>query len=278
MGRHTHYGVHSGKVMKDLDLKRYVIVKQSTRRKMLSQLEQDTAFLERNNVMDYSLLMGIHFVKIAFKEEAAGSLAESEDGDDSKYGGPPGDEDDFYGGVRSSCIEGPGIYYFGLIDVMQKYSWRKQLETWWKQFVLRKDVEGISCVEPALYRRRFMKYMRSIVISDSHYYRELDLKVDRFGDEAVLIYPPRKVLRQNMRDIYQRRRSAVPSLDLGRHDYILRASTFQNEQNQESLADLTHRGSGTVGTPTALRLLEITEDTSKAIGTAQVQPEPHFSL
>ena len=60
VGRYTHYGVHSGKVMKDMDLKRYIIVDKATRTTMLKQMDRDTAFLERCNVMDYSLLMGIY--------------------------------------------------------------------------------------------------------------------------------------------------------------------------------------------------------------------------
>ena len=210
-----------------MDLKRYVIMEKSTRKKMLKQLAKDTAFLERNNVMDYSLLMGIYFMKITFQDNASArrTVQDSDDEEDLKLGGGA---DDFYGGVRSSCIEGPGIYYFGLIDMMQRYSWRKRFETWWKQFVLRKDVKGISCVEPTLYRRRFMKYMRSIIISDNQYYARINLQRDGFGKESVMIYPPQKVLQQNMRSIYQRRRSSLPSLSLtmDRHDTILRMNAY----------------------------------------------------
>jgi len=253
VGRYTHYGVHSGKVMKDLDLKRYVIMDKSTRKKMLRQLDRDTAFLERNNVMDYSLLMGIYFMKIAFRESPLRPLRtlDSIDSDDSKQSQPVWNEQDFYGGVRASCIEGPGIYYFGLIDMMQKYSWRKKLETWWKHIVLRKDVEGISCVAPDLYRRRFMKYMRSIIISDHQYYRELQLRRDQFGEEHVTIYPPRKVLHQNMRDMQQRRRSCVPSIDL-QHAGLKRC-TFQNEEQAHN-AGVSLQNWMEEETPTPVRL------------------------
>merc|ERR1712083_750407 len=58
--------------------------------------------------------------------------------------------------------------------------------------------------------------------------------------EQVMIYPPRKVLQQNMQSIYLRRRSNLPSLDLQNHP-ILRFSTFQrdtvelNDENRCSL-------------------------------------------
>lgn len=184
-------------------------------------------------------------MKITFKENAAArsrhSAPDIHEEDDSKcVGGIAGtavpvprsshcstqsvaEREDFYGGVRSSCIEGPGIYYFGLIDMMQKYSWKKHVETWWKGSVLGQG-EGISCVEPHLYRRRFMKYMQSIIISDHQYYAELNLKREKFGDERVMIFPPQKVLRKNIKDLCHRRRSVYPSLD--QRSVIPRLSTY----------------------------------------------------
>merc|ERR1712154_26635 len=104
-------------------------------------------------------------------------------------------------------------------------------ETWWKRFVLRNDVEGISCVPPALYRKRFMKYMRSIIISDHQYYRELNLQKDQFGDEKVMIYPPRKVMRQSMYEMQKRRRSHFASVD-SQHAVSM-TRTVSNEDQEE---------------------------------------------
>ncbi len=50
-----------------------------------------------------------------------------------------------------------------------------------------------------------MKYMKSIIISDAQYYKQINLSTNRFGDENVLIYPPRKLLYQNMNSMRQKR-------------------------------------------------------------------------
>ena len=50
--------------MKDLDLKRYVIMNEQNRENVVRQLEVDTLFLQRNGIMDYSLLLGICYMTI----------------------------------------------------------------------------------------------------------------------------------------------------------------------------------------------------------------------
>lgn len=43
----------------------------------------------------------------------------------------------YAGGVQAQVIEGPGIYYMGIIDALQKYTWKKKLETLIKTYVQR---------------------------------------------------------------------------------------------------------------------------------------------
>ena len=54
----------SGKVMKDNDLKRFVILNKDTQKQIIRQLDRDTKFLEEHEIMDYSLLLGIYHMKI----------------------------------------------------------------------------------------------------------------------------------------------------------------------------------------------------------------------
>jgi len=49
------------------------------------------------------------------------------------------------------------VYHLGIIDFLQKYSFRKLLETWIKAFL--HDVGKISCVAPALYARRMYNFI-----------------------------------------------------------------------------------------------------------------------
>merc|ERR1719461_1455012 len=66
--------------------------------------------------------------------------------------------------VRARVIEGPGIYYLGIIDVLQEWDWQKRMERWAKTNLRMKEKDGISCVEPIYYRKRFMSRMRRIGI------------------------------------------------------------------------------------------------------------------
>jgi len=61
----------------------------------------------------------------------------------------------YKGGVRATVVEGPGIYYLGIIDVLQKWTLKKRLENWFKSRVLCQDTSGISAVSPGYYAKRF---------------------------------------------------------------------------------------------------------------------------
>jgi 1-phosphatidylinositol-4-phosphate 5-kinase len=59
--------------------------------------------------------------------------------------------------LSAASVEGPGIFYIGLIDMLQEWNWSKWIERMFKVYVLRKDELGISAVEPNYYRVRFME-------------------------------------------------------------------------------------------------------------------------
>ena len=103
VGRHSKHSIHSGRVLKDGDLKRFVILNERTRTTLIKQLSKDSEFLARCNIMDYSLLLGIYQMKMApfdsemFKEDEANR-------DEEKI-------NDYAGGMRARVMEGPGLYY-----------------------------------------------------------------------------------------------------------------------------------------------------------------------
>ena len=65
---------------------------------------------------------------------------------------------------ESLLIEGPGFYVFGIIDILQEWNFNKKIENISKIWCKCNDKYGISCVEPVLYRKRFLAKMLQIGI------------------------------------------------------------------------------------------------------------------
>ena len=38
----------------------------------------------------------------------------------------------YHGGVRPAAVDGPGVYYLGIVDMLQRYTWKKRGETAFK--------------------------------------------------------------------------------------------------------------------------------------------------
>ncbi|KAG8469411.1 hypothetical protein KFE25_005866 [Diacronema lutheri] len=58
--------------------------------------------------------------------------------------------------VPAAIVEGPGLFAFGIIDILQTWNWRKRIEYFFKAYVLLKDSKGFSAVRPEEYGRRFV--------------------------------------------------------------------------------------------------------------------------
>ena len=50
-------------------------------------------------------------------------------------------------------------YYFGLVDIFQKYNVKKKSERFWKASVCRLDPNGISVIDPDKYASRFLEFI-----------------------------------------------------------------------------------------------------------------------
>jgi hypothetical protein len=66
-------------------------------------------------------------------------------------------QQDSDGGMHAGLVEGPGTYYFGIIDILEQWTWRKRMERWVKCYFRCLDPEGISAMAPAPYADRFWK-------------------------------------------------------------------------------------------------------------------------
>lgn len=137
----------SSLVKKDLDLMgmETKLALGPARDTVLHALQRDVNFLRCQRFMDYSLLVAVerypasHFRR--FLDRMARPLSHSA----ADRG-------------RIVVLGGDGlIYHIGIIDFLQRYSFRKVLETFIKG--LFHDARKISCVPPALYARRLFAFI-----------------------------------------------------------------------------------------------------------------------
>ena len=204
IARHTNHHSDAGKLMKDEDLHKQLLLNDDVSSKMFDQLYKDSDFLEKCGIMDYSLLLGIYYMGIDPEQI---EKTPEDDLDDDKYNNDNDqDENDinennktiddnnrlnqrivdqhkhFYrtraqtyhtvmknvgnrkSAIKAKMIEGPGIYYIGVIDILQKWNTSKILERIFKVYFRCLNKDGISCVEPSFYRRRFLEKMKFIGI------------------------------------------------------------------------------------------------------------------
>jgi len=162
--------------LKDLDLNFIFRLQKQWYQEFQRQVDKDCEFLEQEKIMDYSLLVGVHFrgavdvdgEKLAtprlsrwdrdhFRSDpnrwskiklGANMLSRAElttrknDGD--IFGEPTGEYCDV-------------ILYFGIIDILQDYDIGKRLEHAYKSFQY--DSTSISAVDPKQYSRRFKDFI-----------------------------------------------------------------------------------------------------------------------
>ncbi|CAK7916141.1 phosphatidylinositol 4-phosphate 5-kinase Mss4p [[Candida] anglica] len=173
--------------LKDLNwLERHDTIKfgPAKRKLFFDQLESDVKLLKKINVMDYSLLLGVHDVKRGNSEEMAQRLSVFDPKSTNKVdliSTNPRDIDRindlptnvfpgrsqyvFYGhdgGIRSTAEDDTPmneIYYLGIIDCLTNYSVKKKLETFWRS--LSHPRSTISALPAKEYGDRFLKFMKA---------------------------------------------------------------------------------------------------------------------
>jgi 1-phosphatidylinositol-4-phosphate 5-kinase len=106
------------------------------REAFLQQLTRDTDFLAAHHIIDYSLLVGIHY--FSPDAERPSVLPSS-----------------VFVSEESTCL-----YQMGVIDTMTQYSTRKKLEHCFRSCLHPGNV--VSCIPPGPYSQRFMSFMERI--------------------------------------------------------------------------------------------------------------------
>mmetsp|Transcript_24052 Transcript_24052/g.38661 ORF Transcript_24052/g.38661 Transcript_24052/m.38661 type:complete len:615 (+) Transcript_24052:216-2060(+) len=128
-------GKKGSSTLKDNDFHIPLELTTEARSRVLRQLQADTHFLSSKNIMDYSLLVGVQ--NYTYKTD-----------DDKKLNNVSSHSSLEI--LAAARVRAPGMYYIGIIDVLQEWDWNKWLERAAKiMFQCRcTDYQEISCVPP----------------------------------------------------------------------------------------------------------------------------------
>ncbi|KAM6548031.1 hypothetical protein CsatB_019707 [Cannabis sativa] len=185
-------------ILKDLDLNFIFRLQKSWFQDFCRQIDRDCEFLEQERIMDYSLLVGLHFRNTSAAGHLIPSGARTPGGDDNdgSLQLSRADMDQLLldpsrwasiklgmnmparaertlrkNDLELQLIGEPtGEYYevilfFGVIDILQDYDISKKLEHAYKS--IQYDPTSISAVDPKQYSRRFREFILKIFAEDT---------------------------------------------------------------------------------------------------------------
>ncbi|XP_017228165.1 phosphatidylinositol 4-phosphate 5-kinase 6 isoform X2 [Daucus carota subsp. sativus] len=171
--------------LKDLDLNFIFRLQNLWFQEFCRQVERDCDFLEQERIMDYSLLVGIHFrgnssrggnqdsnsVGTSPRSTSDMGLLFHPSGETVKLGiNMPSRVEQTVRSFETQLIGEPTgecydvILYFGMIDILQDYDISKKLEHKYKAFQY--DPTSISAVDPRQYSKRFRDFIFKVFLDD----------------------------------------------------------------------------------------------------------------
>ena len=160
-------------IYKDNDLREKILLPPDAAAKLLDQLKADAAYLHSVGVMDYSLLMGVHYTKYAVN---ASERPEAEDEErmlrpsshrlDIDHIPTPMKSLQYCVPLEVGRVVGPDCYYLGIIDFQQTWTWNKVFERWLKIIGRGTDPNGLSAIDPDTYYHRFCEKMEDLFHRD----------------------------------------------------------------------------------------------------------------
>lgn len=221
----NRYG-NQGGVLRDNDLKRNLKIREDQAIKIFIAAWRDVSFLEKCQIMDYSLLVGIHFCSelrpkkghcSALENDTDTDIYKDMDPNDTKFrcriqrnspeSSPSSSQKNrfkptvkkiintsrsFFGGCSSTKIIGPGIYYLGIIDILQDWNNIKYIESKLKGYVF--GYGGQSSINPTEYAQRFLLMLLerlNLSLCVFRLYKEMEMKLVsvKSKDPAVELDP-----------------------------------------------------------------------------------------
>ncbi|EEF35469.1 phosphatidylinositol 4-phosphate 5-kinase 4 [Ricinus communis] len=187
--------IESTTILKDLDLNFIFRLQKAWFQEFCRQVDRDCEFLEQERIMDYSLLVGLHFREVSPSGDLIPSASRITSGGEPESDSGPrlsrADMDQLlldparWARIRLGVNmparvertlrrnhfefqlvgEPTGEYYdvimfFGIIDILQDYDISKKLEHAYKS--IQYDPTSISAVDPKQYSRRFRDFIFKI--------------------------------------------------------------------------------------------------------------------
>jgi len=159
----------------------------ATRLALIEQIKRDTAFLEHKNIIDYSLLLGLHTFEKGGREEYMLDLEEMVPAD--CLGGVHPDDaathtaaeesamldewkkrQEFRNGIFSledDSEEDGTVYFLGMIDILTYYGNFKKFEHRFKSIQHPAQRKEISCAPPDSYASRFVNFIEKEVFKET---------------------------------------------------------------------------------------------------------------
>ncbi|KAJ8602173.1 hypothetical protein CTAYLR_003540 [Chrysophaeum taylorii] len=150
-------GGGGGCVGKDDDLQDDLHIDPRDAALLLAQLDRDSRFLASQNIMDYSLLIGVDDLPrppLCCTDNNRNSTSSSSSSsflvqaEACRY---------------DATFGGPSAYTLAIIDLLQEWNWAKKLERAYKIIFRCRPPLGLSAIDPVRYQRRFMARVHDII-------------------------------------------------------------------------------------------------------------------
>eukprot|EP00871_Galdieria_phlegrea_P002116 jgi/Galph1/2905/GphlegSOOS_G1581.1 len=164
--------------LKDLDFVRNgpLYIDKTLRERLLNQLGYDLLFLSSINIMDYSFLIGLHIPNRESKPcyhqgwnitpRSVGEGSRQEE----KMLSVRTERQSFserIGGWFGENSKGEAVHiFFGIIDILDEYSFRKETEHFLKTRLLCAGNLSVSVCEPSVYAQRLKKFIKEGFVSN----------------------------------------------------------------------------------------------------------------
>ncbi|KAL8154340.1 hypothetical protein V2J09_012100 [Rumex salicifolius] len=177
--------------LKDLDLNYIFRLQKFWFQEFCRQVDRDCDFLEQERIMDYSLLVGLHFQessssgngvdekvvvtpRLSRVDKSDSILLDAAQLQSTQLGismpakaertvRNPDGEAQLIGEATGQCYD--VVLFYGIIDILQDYDISKKLEHAYKSFQY--DSTSISAVDPKQYSRRFRDFIFKVFAEDS---------------------------------------------------------------------------------------------------------------